>query len=483
MADSNTQILDIGAVLSLDSKVHQTTNSDGFGITESGFLAKPFAQLLTEKLSLAQMLFGNDIDISSGSSIRKLLEISALEEARMWAALDAAYDNSYVTTATGEALSKLGAELGISRPHMEARGTVKLTLAAALPGGINSLTIPRGSRMTTSGGHQVATDETVTLSAQGQSAVIKVVAFYPGPEHNLDPNAVDGTAHPQKINDWMRGDSSLEEMVHVETLAGKTMVTIDHTAPLAGGENYWSDTRYRQLLLRAPRSVWTIEAIETAVSLVPGVRQVRVYDGRGGLDINQSIFGNFNFIERVFSAERDLGSPYYFSVLVAPTPAAIWDGPTGLQKAVETVIEDLRPVGIFPQVTSAQEVGIGIKGTTVVNYPLPNGTRAQINASQAAIALKNRIYDLVRNYIESLKIQDPVRHYEVSYAILSDPAVVDVQDLHLIQYPPGFDGFDLSQAVSATAVTTFNPGQNVQLGADQVPVFLDAPNTSDLEIV
>lgn len=483
MADTNPQTLDIGGVLTLDENVQRTTNSTGFGITEKGFIAKPFAQLLTEKLSLAQSLFGADIDITSGSSIRKILEISALEEARMWSALGAAYDNSYVVTATGEALSRLGAELGFSRPHMEARGKVTFTLSSALPPGYATLSIPRGARLVTSGGHQVATESSATFTAQGQSVEIDVVAFYPGPEHNLDPAFAVGDQHPQLIVDFAREQDSLEELVAAETANHGPLVSIKHTSVLTGGETYWSDARFRQLLLRAPRSVWTIQAIELAVSLVPGVRQVRVHDGRGGLDLNQSIFGNFNFIERVFSAERDLGSPYYFNVLVAPTPAAIWDGPTGLRKAVETVIEDLRPVGIFPNVESAAQIGIGIQGQIVVNYPLPSGTSAVVNASQGAKALKARIYELIRRYIDALPISEPVRHYEISYAIMSDPAVVDVRNLSLVKYPPGFDEFDLTRALTPTQVQVFAPGQNVALGANQVAVFIDNPNITDLVIV
>ena len=100
----------------------RTLDSPDYGVTDSGFVPKPFARVLSEKLSLAQEVFGEDIDLTSGSAIRKLLEISALEDARTWSALHANYSNSFITTATGQALDALGAELGLPRPHMQAQG-------------------------------------------------------------------------------------------------------------------------------------------------------------------------------------------------------------------------------------------------------------------------------------------------------------------------------------------------------------------------
>ena len=91
-------------------------------------MPKSFARLLAEKLALARALLGDDLDLGSGSAIRKLLEVAALEDARTWAALAAIYDNSFVVSATGEALSRLGEELGLPRPFLEANGTVKLKL-------------------------------------------------------------------------------------------------------------------------------------------------------------------------------------------------------------------------------------------------------------------------------------------------------------------------------------------------------------------
>lgn len=473
MADTPLTRIDTADVLAVDDAVARTTGAAGFGITRDGFVPKPFPRLLAEKLALARSLLGDDLDLTSGSVIRKLLEITALEEMRTWAALATWYDNSFVISAGGPALDSIGLELGLPRPYLDATGRITLTLQPPLPAGTTVLVIPRGARMITAGGHHVATDERAELSAASPKRDVAVVAFYPGPEHNLDPGADPN----QAVSDWNRIDVALTELVDAEATAGRPLVQIAHTAPLTGGELRWPDTRYRELLLRAPRSVWTVQAIQAAVGLVPGVRQVQVRDAWGGLDLNQSIFGNFNFVERLFGSERDLGSPYYFTVLVAPTPAAIWDGPDGLRVSVESAIEDLRPIGIFPNLVRAEEVGIGIAADLVVRgLPLPPGSRQSVNASQPAIALKERLLARVRRYVDSLPFGEPVRAAEVVWALMNEPGVVDVKAPTLLRYPPEFDAVDFTQPQDTPTTQPFDCGANVDLAVNQIPVFVDDPS-------
>jgi len=468
----------VADVLAIDAAVARSTGPGVFGVTPEGFVPKPFARLLAEKLALARELFGDDLDLTSGSAIRKLLEVSALEDARLWAALAAMYDDSFVVTATGAALSHLGEELGLPRPHLQASGTVRLTLKGDLPEGTTEIMLPRGGRMLTEGGHHVALDRGVTLSTANPEREVAVVAFYPGPEHNLDPDASDGGAHPQRISRWNEDDDKLAGLRAI----GFDGVQITHTAKLTGGERQWSDRRYRQLLLQAPRSLWTVEAVRMAVALVPGVRQVQVHDGWGGLDITQSLFGNFNFIERVFSAERDLASPYYFTVLVAPRPDAFWEGPDGLQAAIASAIEDLRPIGIFPRIQRARSVGVRVDAKLVVQgLPLPAGSTTNVNASGAALALKERLRRRLRPVIEEVSFGEPVRAAEILWSIMNEPGIVDVRDLTLVRFPASDQVLDFSGAEPPAGTESLICGANLSLDADQIPVYVD--DVRGLEII
>jgi hypothetical protein len=472
-SDASTTSIQTADVLAIDAAVAQATGADQYGLTANGLVPKPFARLLAEKLALARALFGDTLDLSSGSVTRKLLEISALEDARTWAALSTFYDNGFKCSATGEALSRLGQDDGMPRPFLEASGTITLVLAGQLPPGYDPLTIPRGARLSTPGGHHVATDETVVLSSTNKQADVSVVAFYPGPDTNLNPAA----SPDQKIDRWNFADVKLADLLAAQQAAGKTLVNILHTQPLTGGELQWPDARYRQLLLNAPGSLWTLDAIQTAVSLVPGVRQAQVRDALGGLDINQSIFGNFNFIERVFGTERNLGSPYYFTLLVAPTLSAIWDGPDGLEAAVETAIADLRPIGIFPNIEPAAEVGVGVQASLVVKgVPLPVGPRDVVNASAAALALKQRLLARLSRYVDGLQFGDPVRASEVTWAIMNEPGIADVQQLTLLRFPPTFDPATFTVTPGTPGPDSFDNGQNVAVQGNQIAVFVDDPS-------
>jgi hypothetical protein len=463
-------------VLAVDAAVMRSTGGEGYGITAAGFVAKPFARLLAEKLALARELLGQDLDLGSGSVIRKLLEIGALEDERTWAALGSAYDNAFVGSATGDALSRLGDELGLPRPFLEARGAVKLKLTGTLPSGATSLTIPHGARMRTPGNHDAATEETVTLSPANPQRETAVAAFHPGPSGNLDPNVTDASGTPQKLDRFHEADRTLDALFAARKASPGLDVTIEHTAALAGGQEQWPDERYRRLLLRAPRSVWRMEALEIAASLVAGVRQVQARDAWGGLDIHQSIFGNFSFVERVFGSERDLGTPYYVTILVAPTRAAIWDGPQGLRAAVEAAVEDLRPISIFPHVQQAEQLGIGIAADLVVRgIPLPAGSRDAVNASAAGLALKTRLLDRVRRHVDRLGFGEPVRAAEVVWALMNEPGVTDVRRLRLLRYPPGFDAVEFGATPVATGPQQFECGENVELQVNQVPVLVEDP--------
>ena len=465
---------DIEAV---DAAVLQATGTAEFGVTAGGFVPKPFARLLAEKLALSRAILGDDVDLTSSSVLRKLLEISALEDARTWAALAAMYDNSFVATATGDALSLLGAELGLARPFLEATGTVTLTLVGNLPPGTPSVGIPAGSRLLTPGGHDAATAADTLLSAADRTKTVAVVAFRPGPQGNLDPAGTVGPVHPQRLETWNVLDAKLTGLLALRSASGGAVdVTIKHDTPLTGGELRWPDERYRSLLLRAPRSLWSADSLQVAASLVPGVRQTRVLDTWGGLDVNQSIFGNFSFVERLFSAERDVASPYFVTVLVAPTDAAIWDGPTGLRQEVLSAIEDLRPLGIFPAVERGEAVNVSFQADLVVrDVPLPVGSLDTVNSSAAALALEARLSERVRRYVTGLSFGEPVRAAEVTRVLMSEPGVQDVHGLALLRWPGPVEaaGSTGPDAGTQAGPVRLGLGENVTVPPSGIPTYVE----------
>lgn len=481
---SDDTSIDLTDVLAVDDSVVGATGAASFGVTPAGFLPKPFTRLLAEKIALAQRLIDPAVDLSSGSVLRKLLEITALEDARTWASLAAEYDDGFVSTARGRALSALGDELGIARPFLTATGTVTLTLAQALP--VPHLVLPRGSRLSTPGGHRVALAAAVQFGPGVTTVTAPVESFDPGPVGNLDP-AVSGTGggHPRRIDRWEVADAKLAPMIAADEAAGfpatasangQGLVRITHTQALTGGNEQFDDDRYRTLLLAAPRSLWTADSIAATVALVPGVRQVAVRDGAGGLDLAQSVFGQFNFLERLFAADRDPSSPYFVTVLVAPTEAAVWEGETGLRSAVEQAIRDVRPVGIFPNVVRADQVFFGVQADVVTSgVPLPSGSEASRNSSPGALALKQRLAARVHAVVDGLALSEPVRVAAINAAMMAEPGVVDVTHLALVRFPVSVDAVG-SGDVFGAATETLGIDENLTLGADQIAVFVESPD-------
>ncbi|MCX4650254.1 MULTISPECIES: baseplate J/gp47 family protein [unclassified Streptomyces] len=422
-----------------------------FGITPEGFVPKPLARLLDEKMAAARVLFGSDVDLTAGSALRKILEIVALEEARTWVHLGLAYEDTRVSTAVGDALSRLGEELGLPRPHHRATGQIRLSLAQDLPADVPQLPLQRGARLLTDGGLEFFVDQDVSLSNAVRQATVPVTALVPGPESDIDPLG----SPADRIVGFRPEDPGTALLRQLAERLGAQPVVVEHTTATSGGATYWSDARYRDLLLSYPRNVWSPDAVRLTVALVPGVRQVLVKDLYGGLDINQPIFGSFTFLERLFSQERSLGNPYFFTVLVAPEEGAIWEQ---LHAQVEAAVDQVRPIGIAPQIDRARQVSVGFTCTiSVEGLPIPVGPGATVQAAPEAVALKQRILDRVRRRLLALGIGEPVRYSEVMWAVMEEPGVVDARDLVLRRYPPQLSAGELAAA---------EPGED-QPGADQ----------------
>ena len=70
MAEAGIDSTDVEAV---DAAVARSSGAPDYGLTESGFVPKPFSRLLAEKLALCRSLFSADIDLGSLRDQLKLL--------------------------------------------------------------------------------------------------------------------------------------------------------------------------------------------------------------------------------------------------------------------------------------------------------------------------------------------------------------------------------------------------------------------------
>jgi hypothetical protein len=111
----------------------------------------------------------SSVDIHTGSVIRTLAESVALEMARLYAVMETVYRSGFIDTASGSALDNVVALLGVTRVRAgRAAGEVEFTRSQGSRG---IITIPSGTRVSTSdGGVEYETTQTVTL-AEGQNVV------------------------------------------------------------------------------------------------------------------------------------------------------------------------------------------------------------------------------------------------------------------------------------------------------------------------
>src|SRR6516225_12046836 len=179
-----------------------TTPADSvqFGVTDAGFIVKPLQAILSDAFSRVQQLFGPDVDLRSSSSIRKLLELTSLEDALSWMQLDDVYHSRFLASAAGSALDLLGSALGRDRQHLSTQGAAQLKLTAAAPA--NALfTLPPGTIVETAPPSPGADPIRFRLLAKlslvkhnppdgSEQATAAVAAIVPGPSGNIAANTL-----------------------------------------------------------------------------------------------------------------------------------------------------------------------------------------------------------------------------------------------------------------------------------------------------
>jgi hypothetical protein len=146
---------------------------------------------------------------------------------------------------------------------------------------------------------------------------------------------------------------------------------------------------------------------------------------------------------------------------------------------IAEAMEDVRPIGIFPEIVPANEVGVGIQANLITDgLPLPSGDRASINASQAGRDFKQRLLERVGAYVRTLGFGDPVRVAQVGAIMLEEPGLIDVKDLRLARALPPVSDLEFGNQITTNAVrdaALMDCGENIEIGRDEVAVFLDDP--------
>jgi len=430
-----------------------------FGISSTGFRLKPLAQILEEKAERARQMFGDDVDLRSTSALRKLLDVTAASDLELWKLAETQFYATFLSTASGSALDLLGEDLGVPRRFLRSRGTVTLSLSNEAKARLYHL--PVGTLLETAVAPVVRfrTLRLASLSSENKNATIEIEAVTRGVAGDVPLGAV----------------SLVNPLFAVKHLnLGTAAVAVKNPVPTTGGTLTEDDETYRGLLLGRPRTLWTLEAVRAAVRQVDGVRDCRLFDPSGGVDVSLSKFKLFAFGTRRFGIQRSLGSPYYFDILVATEPGFLWEteaGVTGVRDAVDDAVREIRPIGIFPNIRPANNVFIGVRASIV--------TKPGHDRNAVATALKEKL----DGRVNTLGLGGAVLYSEVIHDLMDVASVVDVQQLRLRRCPSQLATVTFgSTARFQSDVIEMPTGDSIYLKPDEIAVFQIDSRLSDLRI-
>jgi uncharacterized phage protein gp47/JayE len=438
-----------------------------YGVTDRGFVVKPFQAIVNDAFSRAQLLFGPDIDLRSSSSIRKLLELTSLEDALSWMQLDDVYHSMFLASAAGAALDLLGSDLGRDRSYLPASGTAQLKLTAAAP--TNAVfTLPPGTIV-----------ETLPPAPGSDPIRFRLVGKLTLVKHNPPDGSEQASATVDAIVPGPAGNIAANTLSRLNaTFAARylnldpSFVQVSNALPMSGGEQYEDDTSYRRQLFALPRSLWTVDAVREIILSLDGVRDALVYDPYGGLDKATPPFGGFCFSDDSFQAPRALCNPYFFSITVAPNPGVLWESSgdiVGLKDEVLAAIEPIRPISIFPTLAIADIVQVAFRAQLTLGPGVDFGS--VVAGAGANIAA----------YINSLRLGDAVLYAQLMRILTEMPGVLNVQELRLRRCPPRFSEIVCGPPATFgddTKIPAIEArcGGDLKLAASEVAVFAaDSP--------
>ena len=430
------------------------------GVTPDGFALKGFTQILADAQQRVREMFGPDVDLSPTSSLAKILQVTAEEDALLWRRLEDVYYSQFVSTASGVDLDLLGDDAGIARRHLFAEGQVEITLEQPQPGRVYVL--PEGAILLTRGTPPQAFHSTAaaSLSAATPRVTVPARAFEEGPRGNIPAGAI-AAVDPDYLAE------------HLDA-AGPTTVTATNPAPFDGGQRRESDVDYRARQLGFPREMWTEQRVLAAALGVRGVLDVLLSGPLGGPDVSQSYFNLFLFNQRAFGAERPTGEPYFVDVIVAHEPTRPWrstDPVVGIYERVRAEIELVRPAGMFFNIVEARHVEVAVRATVIADP----GMDAQ--AVQASLTSR------LAADLGSLRLGGDVLFSQVMRALVEQPGVLDVQDLRLRRTPAAPRQLTAGGVTPAEEVIEMATGENLELGPTEIATFRVGSELFDVVVI
>jgi uncharacterized phage protein gp47/JayE len=163
--------------------------NENWGLTEYGFLRPSYYDLLDAFEIKAKELFGSEINLSSRSPLGIFLRIFAWFAGLLWQLAEDVYNSSFIDSATGNSLARLGAFIGIRKLSAQ-KATGVITI-----GGDEGGIVPAGFIVQANNGQLFSTLFDALIEEDGTISVA-IQANAAGPDGNVSAGSITTVVTP-----------------------------------------------------------------------------------------------------------------------------------------------------------------------------------------------------------------------------------------------------------------------------------------------
>lgn len=229
-----------------------TTN---FGLTDQGYLAPSYEELLDSVQDDFLRVFPSDLVLTSNSNAGILSRLIAWREYEQIQAQQQVYYSAFISTATGSALDRLGANVGLPR-KVDRPASTMLTIVTD-----GEYLVEAGTQFETDDGYIFdLTEDVLTAPKDGKwQGIGNAEAEDTGEITNVEPNTITIVYNPDE-----------------------SILSVTNTEKASGGQDYEEDPQYRARLImeNANRPSPTLNGVKSALLNVQGVREVNIVENQ-----------------------------------------------------------------------------------------------------------------------------------------------------------------------------------------------------------
>lgn len=224
--------------------------SQSWGLTENGFIAPTYEEVLDSVEDDFISKFGDDIVLTSNSNFGIIARLIAWRETLMIQELQQDYYAAFISTATDTSLDRVGSNIGVGRKVAQpAFATIEVT---------------------TDGQYLIETGETFETDDGYVFDLIKDITTTQQPDGTWKGTGIVQSEENGSMN------NVAANKITMESNPDDNVLSITNPEPAGGGQDYEDDETYRARLLEgnAAKPGPTAWGMKSALMELPGVRDV-----------------------------------------------------------------------------------------------------------------------------------------------------------------------------------------------------------------